>query len=393
MEESIILTKVVYYDQNYIGSWISDDESKIICDYFKEKGFKILNADELLVWMEFIQQTPHCNESTLIFSQDIIPTTICADVNQRQPIYRYLRRGGKIIWIGDIPFFYRGLSGRDLRTLPIPGELGLRNLLTINMVDEDYVDEVKITVEGKRLGLKSGIMGSRPVYKSYGLVPLATSFNRQNIEVANMWIKMGFIRLFDINHEDDVLFDINDHLDEIHQIAEYPLDMLIKDAQGKRDIFIVHGHDKKSRRELSELLTNHNLRPRFLHEYSIGCETLVDLLERAQECVYVIIILTPDDYAMDSAKYVELTKKASDICAKDCINALQPRGRQNVIFEFGFFRGLFGKNRVCVLLKDHPSNTWDIPSDISGVYYSKYKDSIYEKESEIINRLKRAGIL
>lgn len=298
-----------------------------------------------------------------------------------------------MIWIGDIPFFYQGLPNvTQINDLPEQGKSALKSLLNIGGVPEDYVSDLNITLEGKRIGLKSDIMGSRPVIKSHGVISLATSYLGE-IEVANMWIKMGFIRLFDINHEDDIQFDIRNHLEEINEIAKYPLDLMIKDAQGKRDIFIVHGHDQKSRDQIVELLTKHKLRPRFLHEYSTGSETLVDLLEKAQECAYVIVVLTPDDFAINSGQYDKMVEKAHELNSSDWISELEPRGRQNVIFEFGFFRGLFGKERVCVLLKNHPSNKWDLPSDINGVYYSKYNETVFEKETEIINRLKRAGIL
>jgi len=394
MVEELILKNVVFYDPDYIGSWISDEDSILICEYFEERNYKILNAEELLTWVEYIRNTPYCKASTLIFSQDVVPATVYVDVNTRQPIFRYLRSGGKIIWIGDVPFHYRGISNaRNIHDLPVLGFLGLKNLLTVERVREDFVSEVNFTVEGKRLGLRSGIMGSRPVYITHGLVPLATSFDTNGDEVANMWIKMGFVRLFDINRKDDILFDVRDHLDEIYKIAQYPIDQMVKDAQGKRDVFVVHGHDRKSRDQITELLKKHNLRPRFLNDYSTGSETLVDLLEKAQECAYVIIVLTPDDYAIDSSKFQDMKQNSSELKVKDWIDALQPRGRQNVIFEFGFFRGLFGKERVCVLLKDHPSHEWDIPSDINGVYYSKYSETVFEKEMEIVNRLKRAGLI
>ena len=42
-----------------------------------------------------------------------------------------------------------------------------------------------------------------------------------------------------------------------------------------------------------------------------------------------------------------------------------PRARQNVIFEFGYFVGRLGRNRVCALY----SEGVEIPSDYSGVLY------------------------
>jgi predicted nucleotide-binding protein len=44
---------------------------------------------------------------------------------------------------------------------------------------------------------------------------------------------------------------------------------------------------------------------------------------------------------------------------------LQPRARQNVILELGFFVGALGRQRVVLLYEDGV----ELPSDISGVLY------------------------
>ena len=45
--------------------------------------------------------------------------------------------------------------------------------------------------------------------------------------------------------------------------------------------------------------------------------------------------------------------------------AMRPRGRQNVIFELGFFFGKLGRDRVAVLLE----TSVEEPSDIGGLVY------------------------
>ena len=44
---------------------------------------------------------------------------------------------------------------------------------------------------------------------------------------------------------------------------------------------------------------------------------------------------------------------------------LNPRARQNVVFELGYFMGKLGRERVCLLLKDQV----ELPSDIGGIVY------------------------
>jgi predicted nucleotide-binding protein len=46
-------------------------------------------------------------------------------------------------------------------------------------------------------------------------------------------------------------------------------------------------------------------------------------------------------------------------------DTLEPRARQNVVFEFGFFFGALGRNRVAVL---HEEGV-ELPSDVHGIVY------------------------
>lgn len=46
------------------------------------------------------------------------------------------------------------------------------------------------------------------------------------------------------------------------------------------------------------------------------------------------------------------------------------RARQNVILEMGFFLGRLGRERVAAIYKPHES--FDMPSDYSGVLYIEF---------------------
>ena len=49
---------------------------------------------------------------------------------------------------------------------------------------------------------------------------------------------------------------------------------------------------------------------------------------------------------------------------------LQPRARQNVVFEHGFLIGTLGRSRVCALIK----NEVEKPGDVDGIVYVTYDD-------------------
>lgn len=63
---------------------------------------------------------------------------------------------------------------------------------------------------------------------------------------------------------------------------------------------------------------------------------------------FAVVLMTPDD--------VGRAKDASD---------LNPRARQNVIFELGFFIGKLGPERVAAMVKGNVER----PSDFDGVLY------------------------
>ena len=59
----------------------------------------------------------------------------------------------------------------------------------------------------------------------------------------------------------------------------------------------------------------------------------------------------------------------------------------NVIFEFGYFVGKLGRNRVCCLYKGNV----ELPSDISGLLYKKINTSVNAQGYDIMKELKVAG--
>lgn len=49
---------------------------------------------------------------------------------------------------------------------------------------------------------------------------------------------------------------------------------------------------------------------------------------------------------------------------------IQPRARQNVVFEHGYLIGKLGRERVCALIKEEVEK----PGDVDGVVYVSYDD-------------------
>jgi predicted nucleotide-binding protein len=167
-----------------------------------------------------------------------------------------------------------------------------------------------------------------------------------------------------------------------------------------KNIFIVHGNDHEPVKELKSILYEFGLNPIVLHEQaSGGSSTVAEKLERYSKHVgYAFAILTPDDIGGQEA---EMRKKLAAnrqwiqkplvVVPSSAIDALlndfEPRARQNVIFEMGYFWGLLERKRVCCLLKGNVQK----PSDTEGIVYMSFENSVEEVRLKIMKELEEAG--
>ncbi len=114
-------------------------------------------------------------------------------------------------------------------------------------------------------------------------------------------------------------------------------------------VFVIHGHDQAARETIARFLERLQLEPVILHEQSNEGRTIIEKFEDYADVGFAVVLLTPDDTGASKRKPAE---------NKD-------RARQNVVFEFGYFVGTLGRNRVCALVKGDIEK----PSDLDGVVY------------------------
>jgi predicted nucleotide-binding protein len=140
------------------------------------------------------------------------------------------------------------------------------------------------------------------------------------------------------------------------------LDSTSEHKAAGRKVFIVHGHDELAKESIARFVGNLEFESVVLSEQASVSRPLIEKFEdHANEIVYAIVLVTPDDVGAARAD-VSSTVYGS---AEEAISALEPRARQNVILELGFFYGKLGRNQVCAL----SSGTVKRPSDIGGVAY------------------------
>jgi predicted nucleotide-binding protein len=136
-------------------------------------------------------------------------------------------------------------------------------------------------------------------------------------------------------------------------------------------IFVVHGHDHAVLHHVVRVLERATSREvTVLHEQANAGRTILEKFEaHAVAASYAVVLLTGDD----EGSAVGGTPK--------------PRGRQNVIFELGFFFGTLGRQRVAVLLAPGVEQ----PSDIAGLVYIAI-DAAGAWKYELARELDAAGI-
>jgi predicted nucleotide-binding protein len=137
-------------------------------------------------------------------------------------------------------------------------------------------------------------------------------------------------------------------------------------------VFIVHGHDAAAMYELKEFLRTLGLTPIVLaHEDDMGMAIIEKFEHYASRSQFAFVILTPDDKVAGGA-------------------GIDPwRSRQNVILELGWFMRAVGRARVVLLYKGGV----ELPSDLLGVLYCEFRDSILEVSEKIRQRLKAQGVI
>ena len=140
-----------------------------------------------------------------------------------------------------------------------------------------------------------------------------------------------------------------------------------------KPVFIVHGHDHETRDDVSKFVSNWGLTATILDKQANKGRTIIEKFEDcADEASFAIVLLTPDDVGAS---------------VKDKAH-LKYRARQNVIYEWGYFSGSIGRERVCILYKGN----LELPSDTQGVVYVRMDDNGEWKQS-IVREMETVGLL
>lgn len=118
-------------------------------------------------------------------------------------------------------------------------------------------------------------------------------------------------------------------------------------------VFVVHGQNEAARTAIVAFLESLGLVGIVLHEQpNMGRHLLTKFIQEADLVTFAVILMTDDDVGSVKGGKAE------------------PRARQNVILELGYFLAHLGQARVCALI----TPGLETPSDFDGIVYIRMDD-------------------
>ena len=164
-------------------------------------------------------------------------------------------------------------------------------------------------------------------------------------------------------------------IDEINEYwEETEVDRVVVEStnhpENQYDVFVIHGRDNEIKETVARFLGVLHLNPIILHEQPSQGRTIIEKFEDHAQAAFAVALLTPDDVGGLESERGELNRRA----------------RQNVIFEFGYFVGRIGRERVCAITKGDV----ELPSDYDGVVYVPIEDTGWKLT--LVREMKAAGL-
>lgn len=148
-------------------------------------------------------------------------------------------------------------------------------------------------------------------------------------------------------------------------------------GNGCRKVFVVYGRDLSTRNDLEALLRRWRLEPILLDQLTSQGDTLIEKLERSmRDAAFAVVLATPDDEGHIASRPDETKFRA----------------RQNVVLELGMMLRGLGRKKVAILLPQLERGVMERPSDIDGLIYIPYTDSIDDAKVTLAKEMNKQGL-
>ena len=179
-----------------------------------------------------------------------------------------------------------------------------------------------------------------------------------------------------VNVYDKGTFQVQGGNRELRTLVQGILDQaeMTSKSPDSNEIFVVYGHDENAKRDTENLLRKWGLEPLFLDKLTSSGDTIIESLERyTGQARYAVVLATPDDMGHQ----VDQPSQKSF------------RVRQNVVLELGMVLAKLGRERVAILIKE--PGKMEKPSDIAGLMYIPFNNSVEEAKVRLAQELNAVG--
>lgn len=228
--------------------------------------------------------------------------------------------------------------------------------------------------------LDKNVNASSPMFQAWYVKAerfLIKKYGEKSYEVKNFKSFSFSLMCFTVDtSENDFIKACKDDLRSVKAIFEQYLDDLKEeivpsaDQEWKKNdyskVFIVHGHNGELKEAVARVIERQGIKPIILSEQVNRGATIIEKIEANSDVNGAICLFTSDDLGKGKNESTD-----------------NPRARQNVVFEAGFFIGRLGRENV-VLISDE---SIELPSDIQGVVYSNKS----EWKFQVLKELKAIG--
>ncbi len=207
--------RAAFCDTRYPGAWAGVGTATR--DALAAAGYTVLNADELKTWMQ--ARIADKKYSVVVFCQDAAPDTVTETQSADCTLRKYLDAGGKIVWYGDIPFYYVGHVDGTTDAWQDNGAVNVLGIAAVNVWSSG--NTVTITPIGARWGLTQKWSSLRTIAANTANIEVLATDNGGN---AAAWVKhfvkgdkfRGFVRFYDTDGG-----QANISIADIMSVAEY----------------------------------------------------------------------------------------------------------------------------------------------------------------------------
>ena len=149
--------RAAYWDGRYPAGWAGGGEATR--DALQAAGYTILNADELKTWMN--ARIADKNLSVMVFCRDLAPDTVAETMSANCTLRKYLDAGGKIVWCGDVPFWFQGHADGTNTSWDVAGAPAILGFNPCGGAGDSH-QVVTLTPDGIEWGLTQTWQSLRP---------------------------------------------------------------------------------------------------------------------------------------------------------------------------------------------------------------------------------------